>query len=169
MRIGFAALGFAGHQVLFESSDKGLIKLGIFDHAAKWVTRQQEIILESGVSLTSEQIVIASHVGVLRPEKIRILSVVRISPPDDPLLRKVAEEMNFLGPDTIGLTLGYGIYLREGYITDRLLSHEFRHVQQYEVAGSIRAFAAEYIQQIFQYGYYDAPYEVDARAHEIIH
>ncbi|ARU29033.1 hypothetical protein CBR65_17170 [Cellvibrio sp. PSBB006] len=77
--------------------------------------------------------------------------------------------MNFLGPDTIGLTLGYGIYLREGYITDRLLSHEFRHVQQYEVAGSVQAFIVEYIQQIFQYGYYDAPYEVDARAHELIH
>ncbi len=141
----------------------------IFDHAAKWVSQQQEIILASGASLTSEQIVIASQVGVLRPEKIRILPVARISPPDDPLLRKVAEEMNFLGPDAIGLTLGYGIYLREGYITDRLLSHEFRHVQQYEVAGSVQVFIAEYIQQIFQHGYYDSPYEVDARAHEIVH
>lgn len=168
MRINSAALGFAGHQVLFESNDKGLIKLEIFDRAAKWVIQQQEIILESGAPLTSEQIAIASQVGVLRPEKIRILSVARISPPDDPLLKKVAEEMNFLGPDTIGLTLGYGIYLREGYITDRLLSHEFRHVQQYEVAGSVQAFITEYIQQIFQYGYCDAPYEVDARAHEII-
>lgn len=162
-------MGFAGHQVLFESNDKGLIKLEIFDRAAKSVIQQQEIILESGAPLTSEQIAMASQVGVLRPEKIRILSVARISPPDDPLLLEIAEEMNFLGPDTIGLTLGYGIYLREGYITDRLLSHEFRHVQQYEVAGSVQAFIAEYIQQIFQYGYYDSPYEVDARAYEISH
>ena len=59
MRINSAALGFAGHQVLFESNDKGLIKLEIFDRAAKWVIQQQEIILESGVSLTPEQIAIA--------------------------------------------------------------------------------------------------------------
>lgn len=89
------------------------------------------------------------------------------SPPDHPVLRQVANQLNFLGPDTIGLTLGYGVYLRKGYMDDRLLSHEFRHVRQYEIAGSIAAFIDEYIRQIFQYGYLNAPYEVDARAYEI--
>ncbi len=140
----------------------------IIEVASEWIDKQQEYILNNGASLENYQKEIASLVGVAKPDDIRILVVDKISRPDNPLLKKVAEEMNFLGPDTIGLTLGYGIYLREGYITDRLLSHEFRHVQQYEVAGSIQAFIAEYIQQIFQYGYCDAPYEVDARAHEII-
>lgn len=140
----------------------------IIEVASEWIDKQQEYILNNGASLENYQKEIASLVGVVKPDDIRILVVDKISRPDNPLLKKVAEEMNFLGPDTIGLTLGYGIYLREGYITDRLLSHEFRHVQQYEVAGSIQAFIAEYIQQIFQYGYCDAPYEVDARAHEII-
>jgi hypothetical protein len=89
------------------------------------------------------------------------------SPPDHPVLRQVANQLNFLGPDTIGLTLGYGVYLRKGYVDDRLLSHEFRHVRQYEIAGSIAAFIDEYIRQIFQYGYLNSPYEVDARAYEI--
>lgn len=140
----------------------------IVNHAVEWVNQQQEFIRESVLSLTSDQIAIAYQVGVLRPEEVRILPVDRISPPDEPLLRQFAEEMNFLGPDTIGLTLGYGIYLRKGHITDRLLSHEFRHVRQYEVAGSVQAFVVEYLQQILHYGYYDAPYEVDARNHEIV-
>jgi|SRR5690606_9720980 len=141
----------------------------IFERAVEWVKQQQEIICKSGSSLTLEQAAIATQVGVFRPEKIRILSVNGILPPDDQLLRKISEEMNFIGPETMGLTLGYGLYLRSGYIPDRLLSHEFRHVHQYEKAGSIKVFIYEYLQQVFRHGYYDAPYEVDARAHEIIH
>lgn len=45
--------------------------------------------------------------------------------------------------------------------------YKFLHVRQYEMAGSIAAFVDEYIRQIFQYGYLNAPYEVDARAYEI--
>jgi len=72
-----------------------------------------------------------------------------------------------LGPDMAGLTLGYGIYVRHGHDTLRLLSHEFRHVYQYEAAGSIAAFLPGYLQQIVTVGYDDAPLEVDARVHEI--
>jgi hypothetical protein len=94
------------------------------------------------------------------------MEVDTIAPPVDPMLRRVADEMSFLGSNTIGITLGYGIYLRKGYVTDRLLSHEFRHVHQYEKAGSIELFIEEYLRQIFHYGYVDSPYEIDARAHE---
>lgn len=135
--------------------------------ASEWVEQQQKYVQEAGYPLTSRQIEIANQVGVQRPEEIRILEVEEISAPTDALLRQVAAEMDFLGPNTIGLTLGYGVYLRKGFITDRLLSHEFRHVQQYEAAGSVQAFISEYLQQIFRYGYRDSPYEVDARAHEI--
>jgi hypothetical protein len=106
-------------------------------------------------------------VGVQHPARIRLLQIDSIPQPVDPLLQRVAAELHFLGPDTIGLTLGYGVYLRKGYVTDRLLSHEFRHVQQYDVAGSAENFITAYLQQIFQYGYRNSPYEVDARAHEI--
>ncbi|MBV2129714.1 hypothetical protein [Arsukibacterium indicum] len=69
--------------------------------------------------------------------------------------------------DTIGLTLGYGIYIKQGYLTRRLLSHELRHVHQYEQAGSHEAFLTRYIGDIIRFGYLDSPYEVDARYHEI--
>ncbi len=48
----------------------------------------------------------------------------------------------------------------ERNVNPRLLRHEFRHVHQYEKAGSISAFLPIYLGQI------DAPLEADARAHE---
>jgi hypothetical protein len=49
----------------------------------------------------------------------------------------------------------------------QLLSHECRHVYQYEAAGSIAAFLPVYIEQIVEFGYDDAPFEQDARHHEL--
>ena len=68
----------------------------------------------------------------------------------------------------VGLTLGYSIFIVNGHVNDRLLSHELRHVQQYERAGSIAAFLPTYLSQIVDLGYENAPFEIDARAHEIL-
>ena len=76
-------------------------------------------------------------------------------------------ETGLLGPEMIGVTFGYGVYICDGHISNRLISHECRHVYQYEVAGSIGAFLQVYLQQIATVGYHDAPLEVDARQHEI--
>ena len=81
----------------------------------------------------------------------------------------LCEEYGFLTEETIGLTLGYGIYIKQGYLTTRLLSHELRHVHQYEQAGSAKAFLSRYISEIMRFGYMDSPYEVDARNHEVEH
>jgi hypothetical protein len=73
-----------------------------------------------------------------------------------------------LGEDNVtGLTLGYAIFVRRGHERDpRLLSHELRHVAQYEAAGGIAPFLAKHLVDLVQHGYDDSPYEVDARAHE---
>ncbi len=109
---------------------------------------------------------IAMAVGVTNPEKIRISIVSSIPIPDDPVLQKVAIETGLLGPDTAGLTLGYGIYILAGEDSDQLLSHECRHVYQYETFGSIAEFMPIYLQQIAQDGYEGAALEIDARQHE---
>lgn len=139
----------------------------VVDLACVWGEQQQEYITKHGAKLNSHQIALAARVGVKQPERIRISAVDKIPSPSDERLKRLAEEMNFLGPGTLGITLGYCIYIREGYLDDRLLSHEFRHVYQYEVSGSIRVFIAEYLQQLIQYGYDLSPYEIDARAHEM--
>jgi hypothetical protein len=65
------------------------------------------------------------------------------------------------------MTLGYGIMIVGERASRRLLSHELRHVHQYEDAGSIAAYIPRYLGQIVDVGYFDAPFERDARAHEL--
>ena len=68
----------------------------------------------------------------------------------------------------IGLTLGHAVLVDARHQrSERLLRHEFRHVYQYEAAGGFGAFLTDYLAQIVEYGYFDAPLEVDARAHEL--
>ena len=82
------------------------------------------------------------------------------------MLKQAAIETGLLGPHMAGLTLGYSILICHGQFTVRLLSHECRHVYQYETFGSIAAFLPAYLQQIAEVGYDKAEFELDARAHE---
>ena len=107
------------------------------------------------------------NVGVSNPERIRVLDVPCLPMPDDPLLKQAAIAAGFLGPDMIGLTLRYAVLVRTGHGQDvRLLSHEFRHVYQYEQASPIAMFLSVYLEQIVTTSYRDAPLEVDACAHK---
>ena len=139
----------------------------IVPKAIEWAQQQESKILASGTPLDANGMAIAKKVGVSHPERICISFVNQLELPADPLLREAALATGLLGPDMIGLTLGYGIYICNGHYSVRLLSHECRHVEQYEQAGSVAAYLPMYLQQIVQFGYTDAPYEVDARAHEI--
>jgi hypothetical protein len=136
--------------------------------AIAWAEERASEILSTGVPLNPVGLSIAQRVGVAQPQLIR-LSIVRGLPlPSDPQLREAALAAGLLGPGMIGLTLGHGIYICEGQSTTRLLSHECRHVFQYEQAGTIAAYLPAYLQQIIEFGYANAPFEVDARNHEIL-
>jgi hypothetical protein len=139
----------------------------IIPKAVIWAEQRAAEIASIGIALNANEIVVARGVGVANPEKIRLAFVTRLPLPDDPQLRQAAVSAGLLGPNMVGLTLGHGIYICNGFNSSRMLSHECRHVSQYERAGSIAAFLPLYLQQIVQFGYQDAPYEIDARAHEI--
>lgn len=139
----------------------------LLERAITWSEQQSALIQRKGISLGHNGTKIALAVGVIHPERIRLFQVTIIPTPDDPQLTQMATETGLFLPGLAGLTLGYGIYLRHGYCTPRILFHECRHVYQYEQAGSIAAFLSEYMKQIAQYGYANAPLEMDARAHEV--
>ncbi|NNU42426.1 hypothetical protein [Ramlibacter montanisoli] len=136
--------------------------------AIAWAKIQSEHIRSTGYSLNEKGFAIARQVGVLSPELVRVRYVSQLPVPDDPELRKVALGTGLLGPGMVGLTLGHGIFVVDGYGDVRLMSHELRHVQQYEAFGSIEAFMPVYLAQIASVGYRDAPLEQDARAHEVL-
>jgi len=135
--------------------------------AIAWAEDRAQEILGAGGVLSDAELSLAKRVGVSRPELIRV-SVVRALPlPADPELRQAALSAGLLGPGAVGLTLGHGIFICTGHRSVRLVSHECRHVYQYEQAGSIAAYLPVYLQQIVTVGYQSAPFEVDARAHEL--
>ena len=139
----------------------------LLPRAIAWAEAQARSALEAGTRLGAAELALARSAGVRNPENIRISVVDRILPPDDAKLRAAALEAGLLAPDTLGLTLGYAVLIRRGHqATPRLLSHEFRHVFQYERAGSIAAFLPVYLHEIVTHGYVRAPSEIDARAHE---
>lgn len=132
--------------------------------ADEWAEEQQARILETGEPLDEKWTEIAKFVGVCEPWKVRILVVPAIPKPENPELLAASEAVDFLGPDTVGLTLFHGIYLVEAFGLDvGLRAHELRHVFQYEQAGSIPRFLDVYLPQLLMSEKGMAPLEVDAR------
>lgn len=133
-----------------------------------WAEAQSERILSEGRAIGGTPLAIAAKVGVKHVECIRILRVDQMPIPPTIAIEALMARAGVIGPGLAGMTFGYGVCGTLGFTTAAVLAHEFRHVQQYEAAGSIAAFLQEYIRQIIEFGYADAPYEVDARAHEDI-
>lgn len=134
--------------------------------AIAWAETQEAQALHEGRQLTDLELALARSVGVRQPNLIRIALSQQLPMPLDPDLRAAALHTGLLGPGMVGLTLGYGIYVVAGYGTPRLISHECRHVHQYETAGSIAAFLPSYLEQVIRFGYTSAPFEADARSWE---
>jgi hypothetical protein len=134
--------------------------------AIAWVQSQEADVLATGRCLTITESELAKAVGVQSPDRVRIKLVDQLPQPEHPQLRTAAVQTGLLGPNVVGITFGYGVFLRSGRVTNRLISHELRHVSQYETAGSIAAFLPTYLEQIVTVGYAQAPLELDAQRHE---
>lgn len=134
--------------------------------ALDWVIEVEQNCLKNGRRLSESEIQDALSVGVLKPENIRILVVQSVARPEHPALLQAATETGLLGDSAAARTMGYGIEVVVGFETRRLLRHEFRHVYQFEQAGSLELFINAYIESVLTYGYHDSAFEQDARAHE---
>ena len=136
--------------------------------AIAWAEQQAVAVALSGQPLTPAQAALARRVGVQHPELIRIQVVERFPLPQDAQVKAAAMRIGLDRPSIVGLTLGHSVMLRQGFENDpELLSHEFRHVWQYEDRGGIAPFLAQHLQDLARFGYDDSPFEVDARAHEV--
>lgn len=134
--------------------------------AIAWAEVEASRVAASGRVLSVDELGVGRKVGVVQPELIRIAIVDQLPLPQDPSLRSAAIESGLLGPGMVGLTLGHSVFICRGHETWRVRAHEFRHVHQYEKAGSIAAFLPVYLQHVVTVGYNNAPFEIDARAFE---
>ncbi len=134
----------------------------------EWVELRSVEILSNGRPLTATGIKVARSVGVLDPERIRVELVESLPLPNDQMLRNVALQTGLIDPDMAGGAFGCGICACKDQATNRLLAHECRHVFQCEVAGSIAAFLPAYLNEIVENGYFECPFEADARQYEFV-
>jgi hypothetical protein len=100
---------------------------------------------------------VALRAGVQRPGDVRLLALAEIPWTDETDLREAAQE--------VGLIISGIGGLRQDSLGDRkLLAHELRHVAQHERWGGISGFLRQYLTQCNEYGYPDAPMELEAIA-----
>ena len=131
--------------------------------ACAWAEEQERIILRDSVPLTSAEASDAKSIGVAHPERVRLLKVARIPMPDHPALRAAADATKLISPDTAGLTLRHGVFIRADCWGARpLVVHELVHTSQYERLGGFHQFLQQYLYECITIGYPAAPMEQEA-------
>jgi hypothetical protein len=140
--------------------------LFLLPFAWAWAGRQESIILKTGVPLSVSQTDTARCLGVLFPDRIRLRLVSKV-PPLHPMLRRVGERLGAVSDRAIGMTLRYGIFIREDHWGDRrLLVHELAHVAQYERMGGFGGFLKQYLEECINPGYPLGELEQEAKRAE---
>ena len=131
--------------------------------AVKWAEAQEKVILEHGTALSPQYVQDAKSVGVKHPERARIYKVPQIPIPKHPILQAAAEATQLISPATIGISLGYGIFIHSNFSNDRYtIVHELVHTTQCEKVGGLYQFLKKYLWECIEIGYPQAPMEQEA-------
>ena len=129
----------------------------------EWAEARELVILEHGVALSPQYMEDAKSVGVKYPERVRIYEVPQIPIPKHPILRAAAEATQLISPATIGISLGYGIFIHNNFSNDRYtIVHELVHTMQCEKFGGLHPFLKKYLWECLEIGYPQAPMEQEA-------
>lgn len=134
----------------------------------RWARTEEEDILRYGQPLPTHLVAVARRMGIRKPEEVRLLKVAQILPPPQVLLRWASTYFGFPSSSTIGLTLRYGIFVRQEYWeSDALIIHELAHTLQYERFGGLRPFLMQYLTECLTVGYSSSPLEIEAVEMEV--
>jgi hypothetical protein len=134
--------------------------------ASAWAEWQESIILKTGVPLSANQTATARAMGIANVDRVRLRAVRQI-PPVNWVLRSIGEKLGLISDNTIGMTLRYGIFIRQDNWGDhRLLVHELAHVVQYERLGGFRGFLKQYLKECINPGYPFGALEQEAKQAE---
>ena len=133
--------------------------------AVQWVAAKEQVALENGIALTTDQAADAAAAGVRRPEAIRIFRVAQIPLPKHPILKAAVDTAGLISPRTAAIAFRYGIFVKSAFVQHReVIVHEMVHTAQYENLGGISPFLEQYLSQCLAVGYHQAPLEAAAAA-----
>ncbi len=143
----------------FDISDFELL----LPRAVDWAREQENLILEKGVPLDAWESKAAQHLGILQPDKVRLLKVAQIPLPADADLCAAAVAAGLVAADSVGMGLRYGLFIRDDFWREReTVAHELVHTTQCERMGW-ELFLRQYLSECLQFGYPQAPLEQEAR------
>lgn len=119
--------------------------------------------MQNGRDLAPHEKADATLAGVRQPQRIKICVVRNIPSPTKGTLGEANRLLKLITDQTAGLTLNYGLFIRNDCLEDSpLLFHEFVHVAQYERLGGFQGFLPCYLQQCVTFEYKNAPLELEA-------
>lgn len=134
--------------------------------AVAFVKDSDREILGRGRALTTDEMALASEVGVSHPELVRVLVIDPFIAPRDPAFAIEAGKLGIGASSEGGRTTGYGIQIKPAYAKARwILAHELTHVGQFERLGTT-GYVHEYLTELLLVGYARAPLEREAHANE---
>jgi hypothetical protein len=127
-----------------------------------WAEMQARLILEKGRGLDEQETALARRAGVRYPGEVLLLVVASLPIPEENDLKEALREFALVKQDTKGLTIGYNIFLLQGWLSEALLAHQLVKVAQCEGCEGIPNFFTKYVSEILRYGYPNAPMEQEA-------
>jgi hypothetical protein len=139
--------------------------------AVAWTQAQEAMMLEKGVPLDEWEQDAARRLGIAQADRVRLLSVRQIPLPADAVLCAAAQRVGLVSEQSLGMSLGYGIFVREDFWRQRsIIAHELAHTAQSERLGGLDPFVRQYLTECFLHGYAAAPLELEAvrRSEEIL-
>jgi len=150
--------------VLTLSYEKIISKILLPQYIA-WAYETDRKGLEFGVPLEDQSLQLATDIGIVHPEKVRIVYIDEVPfPYENFALKVLGEALGFVGEGIINdaQAFGYSIYVRNGYELDKpKLAHELVHVLQIE-RSDLDAVITQHFSDLAKYGYDNAPLEVEA-------
>jgi len=135
---------------------------GLFARALAWYDAIEAELLPQGRPLTDAEQDKARQLGVIQPERVRVVILEPFPLPEDPELLEAARSYGLGSRLEGGRTIGQVIMLKPRYRdSSTILAHELIHVTQHDRLGRA-AFLRRYLVELEMMGYARAPLELEA-------
>lgn len=123
----------------------------------EWYTRVETELLPQGRLLSETEMKIARQLGVIRPERVRIIVLETFPMPEDRVLRAETKRYGLGSAAEGARAIGYVIMLKPRYAkSSMIIAHEPVHVSQHDRLGRA-AFLRRYITEMEMLGYFRSP------------
>jgi len=131
--------------------------------ALEWVAEVEEKYLQTGRKLSEKELAIAREIGVLHPDRIRVIILKDFPHPKNLTLRNQTKNYGLDSASEGGRTMGNIIMLKARHKDDRWrLAYELVHVAQQEKMGR-QAYVRRYMTEYELVGKRRSPLELHAQ------